>query len=477
MVSSSTPLAGRYKLGGKLATGGMGTVWIATDSRLERKVALKLLKDALAEDPRFVERFRREARAAGALSHPNIAGVFDYGEDDGRHFIVMELVEGRDLARLLREEGPLTEDRVARIGAQIADALGHAHAGGVIHRDIKPANVIVGAGDRVKVTDFGIARAQADSTLTATGSVLGTAQYLSPEQASGAEVTPASDVYSLGIVLFEMLTGSVPFTGDSAVAVAMRHVTDRVPPPSSLKPGVSHAMDSAVLRATASDPYSRFADARSLSGALRGVVTGTETLDTAAPTRPLTAAAGSTAVLGGTEVMRRDTTDWPFPTHPPRHDPLRLGRAVIALFVILALIAAGLLLYRLAQGDEEPRRRGGVAAPTTEEEPAPFALPDVTDREWEEASAELAELGLVVARENSYDDEYPPEIVMDSNPSPGSTVEEGDTVTLTVSIGSDDDEDDDDDDDEGEDGEIVPTDLESFTPPGQEKKEEKGDDD
>ncbi|HEV3473701.1 MAG TPA: protein kinase, partial [Actinomycetota bacterium] len=209
MVEAS-PLIGRYRLEERIAGGGMGTVYVATDELLGRQVAAKLLNEELADNPSFVERFRREARSVAALVHPNIATVFDYGEDAGRHFIVMELVRGRDLDRVLADEGALAPERARHIATKVCDALGHAHGAGVIHRDVKPANVIVTQDEGVKVTDFGIARVADDAAMTASGTVLGTAQYISPEQASDHPVGPASDVYSMGIMLFEMLTGRRP---------------------------------------------------------------------------------------------------------------------------------------------------------------------------------------------------------------------------------------------------------------------------
>nr|MDQ3958632.1 protein kinase [Actinomycetota bacterium] len=291
MVGGPALLGGRYRLGERIAAGGMGTVYTATDERLGRQVAVKVLRDELADDDRFVERFRREARAAASLTHPNVAAVFDYGGDGGRlggtreqsggrlggtrersggrPFIVMELARGRDLAMLLREEGPLAPERAAAIGAQVCDALAHAHAAGLVHRDVKPANVIVDEADAVKVTDFGIARAAGESTLTVTGSVLGSAHYIAPEQASGGQVTAATDVYAAGILLYEMLTNALPFTGESALAIAMRHVSDEVPAPSAVNPRVPEWLDGIVARATAKDPAARWADARDMAEALR----------------------------------------------------------------------------------------------------------------------------------------------------------------------------------------------------------------
>ena len=469
-----TTLADRYTLSDRLATGGMGTVFVALDNRLERNVALKLLKEDLAADPRFVERFRREARAAGALSHPNIASVFDYGEDHAHHFIVMELVEGRDLGRVLREEGPLSEDRATRIAAQIADALEHSHAAGLIHRDIKPENVIVGSGDRVKVTDFGIARAQAETSLTATGSFLGTAQYISPEQASGAEVTPASDIYSLGIVLFEMLTGTVPFTGDSAVAVAMRHINDRVPAPSSMRSEVSPTMDAVVEKATASQPEARYATASAFAGAVRGRVTGTTTAPVAGTTQVMDGAPSSTAVLEGGKATTA-AEDWPFPAHPPTWDPRRVGRVVVIVFIALLVVAAALLLYRLNENaDRQAAGSGGnqqpAAAEPETEAAASEPLPELSGLTYEEAASELEEMGLVVDRSDAPNEEYEEGVVFATDPPSGAEVEEGQTVTLFVSTGPSDEK------PKKEDEELLPGEDE-FVPPGQEKKEEKDGDD
>ena len=474
-----TTLADRYVLSEELATGGMGTVYVATDSRLERRVAVKLMKVGLADDPRFVERFRREARAAGALSHPNVAGVFDYGDDQHRPFIVMELVEGRDLARLLREEGPLEEARVLSIAAQIADALGHAHAAGVVHRDVKPANVIVGTGDRVKVTDFGIARAQTDSALTATGSLLGTAQYISPEQASGAEVAPSSDIYSLGIVCFEMLTGSVPYTGDSAVAVAMRHVSDRVPAPSTLQPRVSPAMDDCVMTATAREPRDRFADTAAFAAALTAVTSGT-TDPGGAQTSILAPAATSTAVLSGTST-RTTAEDWPFPGHPSRWDPRTLGRVVLGVFAVLLLIAVALVAYRIAdQSSDADRNPAGADAarqqdtvsetPEAPAEQAPVEVPPLAGLTYDEAAAELAELGLTSERVDEPSDEEAG-VVFETSPAAGTEVSPDETVTLHVSTGPAEEESDEEDEDSSGEGE-------DFVPPGQAKKDNgKGKDD
>ena len=230
-------LGGRYRLVGRIASGGMGTVWEARDETLERPMAVKVLNEGLADDPRFAERFRREARSAAGLSHPNIAGVFDYGEDDGRPYIVMELIDGEDLAERLARVGQLDPQQAATIGAEVATALAHAHGAGIVHRDVKPANVMLTREGEVKVTDFGIAAPLEGSTgLTMTGSVMGTSRYISPEQAAGERATPASDVYSLGVVLYETLAGAPPFVRESPVATALAHLHDQPQPVRELRP-------------------------------------------------------------------------------------------------------------------------------------------------------------------------------------------------------------------------------------------------
>ena len=435
--------------------GGMGSVYLATDQRLDRSVALKVLKEELADDDRFVERFRREARAAGALSHPNIAGVFDFGQDGQRYYMVMELAQGHDLARVLREEGPLSVERSVRIASQIAQALDHAHSAGVVHRDIKPPNVIIGDSDRVKVTDFGIARAIGDSTLTATGSVLGTAHYISPEQAGGGEVGPRADLYALGIVLYEMLTGSLPFTGDSALAVAMRHVSDDVPPPSELNPEVPPVLDEVVARATAKDPAARFSDAREMAEALAGALGKTGEVATAA----MAGAAGALGA-GATERLGTETTVWPIPGS--RYDPQRLGRAVLITLGALALIA--LLLFALRLRDTGEQRRAATerqetqtapaVQPEEEEEPEQEAIvvsEDFIDEDYREVADTLSKAGVDSVTEFVPSDDFKADRVVDTDPAPGSEVSAGDTVTLIVSAGEPEEEDEDEEDEE-EDG-------------------------
>jgi eukaryotic-like serine/threonine-protein kinase len=288
-------LDGRYQLGSLLGVGGMARVYVATDRVLERQVAVKVLSPSDAQDPLFVERFRREARAAARLSHPNIVAVFDSGSDAGQPYLVMEYVPGESLAQVLHRQGRLAPGRAVGLAIQVCAALAAAHAQGLVHRDIKPANVLVGPDGQVQVTDFGIVKAAAATTLTGTGTVLGTAAYLSPEQAQGHPVDARSDLYGLGCVLYELLCGSPPF-GSGAdrapVAIATRHVREPPEPPSARNPRVDPALEAVVLTALAKDPAQRYQSATDMQGALERVLTGDAAA--AVPTEPLLAPPGRT---------------------------------------------------------------------------------------------------------------------------------------------------------------------------------------
>src|SRR3954467_15287141 len=248
----------RYRIEREIAHGGMAEVYLARDESLDRLVALKALFPEYAREPSFVERFRREAQAAANLNHPNIVAIYDWGQESGTYFIVMEYVEGRSLRDLIRTEGRLAAGQAADITAEIASALAFAHRSGVVHRDVKPGNVLLTRSGNVKVTDFGIARAGTSDALTQTGSVMGTATYFSPEQAQGLAVDGRSDVYSLGIVLYEMVTGGAPFTGDSPVAVAYKHVREDPVTPSQRNTDVPRDLEQIIMTALAKDPDQRY---------------------------------------------------------------------------------------------------------------------------------------------------------------------------------------------------------------------------
>ena len=301
-------LGNRYRLGERIADGGMGSVYRAVDDNLGRPVAVKVLRRELVDEPAFLERFRREARAAAAVSHPGVAGVYDYGELDGRAFIVMELVEGETLAERIAARGRLPWREAFGIGEQVARALAAAHDHGLVHRDVKPANVLVGPGGRAKVTDFGIAKAAAALPLTRTGMVLGSANYVAPEQAQGGDVGPAADQYSLGCVLFEAVCGRTPYTGANPVAIATQHVSSPVPDPSRHRPDLPAPAAALIRRALAKHPADRFPSTKALATAL-----ATATRDLPAAPEPHPPAAGAPGREG-----RPAAVDVPGAVHSPR---------------------------------------------------------------------------------------------------------------------------------------------------------------
>ncbi|MGN6816016.1 MAG: protein kinase domain-containing protein [Solirubrobacterales bacterium] len=333
METSAGTLSGRYETGEKLGTGGMSNVYKATDLILERTVAVKVLAEHLSDDERFVARFRREALAVAKLIHPNIVQVYDTGVDRGRHYIVMEFVDGRSGAQILQRQGPVEPEVAAEIGVQACSGLDYAHRRGIIHRDVKPGNLMIvggpvgGGGEMiVKLTDFGIARAIEQTRITQVGSVVGTAAYLSPEQVRGEEATPATDVYALGVVLYQFLTGRLPYEGSSLAELAVRQQNEKPLPPSTYNNEVPETLGAAVLRALEGDVNRRYASADELAAGLRlGLEGGDVTL-------PLEDGTAATRVLGGetdaTRHMGRDTAATQYrPASPTRRPQPRVAPA------------------------------------------------------------------------------------------------------------------------------------------------------
>lgn len=421
-------LAARYRLEERLAVGGMGTVHAAIDERLGRRVAVKILKAEFASDQAFVERFRREAHAAASLEHPNIAHVYDYGRDGDQHYIVMELVDGTDVRSLLRQRGRLSPPEAANIATQVCAALAAAHAAGIVHRDIKPSNVIVTGDGDVKVTDFGVARTRGDVPLTQTGNVVGTAQYLAPEQARGEPATPASDLYSLGIVLYQMLTGSAPYTGESPVAIALRHIHETVPAPSLAVPGLPPALDAVVARATDKDPLQRFGHADHFADALRDALhsaPATMVLPAAAPAAPAEPAV---------------------PPSPGRGRPLPwIVAGLAAMTAIAALLALALQIGQApgpvagpSPGSSGPTATPSAATATGPSVPRRAAGPTVPDGlvgQDAKAVEETLKAGGYDVKKVEADSAEPEDAVLATFPQPGATLLPGQPVVVIASRG------------------------------------------
>jgi serine/threonine-protein kinase len=429
-MSSSDTLIGRtfdtrYVIERKLGSGGMADVYLAEDQELGRRVALKLLDDRHAADEQFVERFRREAQSAAGLNHPSIVSIFDRGYAEGTYYIAMEYLDGRTLKELLVKNGPTPVPIAIDYARQILGALAFAHRNGIVHRDIKPHNIVVGSDGRLKVTDFGIARSGA-SQMTEAGSIVGTAQYLSPEQARGAPVDPRSDIYSLGVVLYEMLTGKVPFSGDTPVEIAMKHLSQVPELPSQLRSNIPHDLDAVVMRALAKDPEQRYASAEEMDADLarvaRGVAVSRETED--AMTQVLSGAGISSAQ---TMVQRPPTSVAPPIYRPPGYyDYDEPGRRsiwpwLLALGLIIAGGIGGWFLYTKIQDQLNSNK--------------PIAVPDVTLLQKDLAKAKLEQAGLTVQIVKGSSDTVPPGQVAVENPPGGTKIGKGSTVTLTVSTG------------------------------------------
>ena len=404
----------RYRVVGLLGTGGMARVYRARDELLGREVALKVLSERLSSDRSFVERFRREAQNAAGLNHPNIVALYDYGDEDNRYFIVMELIEGRSLSEVLDEDGALMPERAAEIARDTANGLGRAHEAGIVHRDIKPHNIMITNSGQTKVTDFGIARAvggDAEATMTQTGMVIGTAAYLSPEQAQGNPVDARSDVYSLGCVLHEVLTGDTPFSGDTPLSIAYKHVRETPERASEVNSDVPEALDAIVMKAMSKNPDNRYADANEMAEDLDRFLAGQRVAAT-----PFLAA---TSVMGagtGTQVMSETEVYDDYADEDEKKS--NTGKYVLITLLVLGLLALGVwLLFSLLAG-----------APEVE-------VPDVVGLTEDRATQELKDAGLEVSTRNRSNAGVDEGEVFRQDPEGGATAEEGDTVTIVVSSG------------------------------------------
>ena len=431
---ASQVFTGRYQMVRQLARGGMAEVYLARDLLLDRPVALKVLFPEFSSDRSFVERFRREARAAANLNHPNIVSIFDWGEEDGTYFIVMEFVDGLTLRDVIRRQGKVAPTKAAEIAAEIASALHFAHLNGVVHRDVKPGNVMI-TDRQVKVTDFGIARAgDPAESLTQTGAVMGTATYFSPEQAQGQGVDPRTDVYSLGVVLYETVAGRPPFVGDSPVSIAYQHVRETPPPLSEHNPDVPPAFEAIVAKAMAKNRAHRYTTAEELRADLLRFTQG-RTIS-AAPVPPVAAdptmavppSAAATGVMGGAAATSvqpaMDGTRVVSATEVVDYDerPRQRTGAYIGILVVLLAILGG-LLYLLS-------RELGVGGA------ADVVVPSVIGQPEADARRQLEDLGLEVRKEDFADEDRPAGQVVDQDPKMGAKVAKGSEVTITVSTGA-----------------------------------------
>ena len=419
-VNEQRVYSNRYQVTHLIARGGMALVYRAQDQLLNRPVALKILYPELSADPSFVERFRREAQAAANLSHPNIVPVFDWGEDAGTYFIVMELVDGQSLADVLRGGRTLTASRTAQLGAQVASALGYAHRQGMVHRDVKPGNILITPEAQVKVTDFGIAQAVAsEDHLAEEGSVMGTATYFSPEQAEGAAVDGRSDLYSLGVVLYEMLVGRPPFTGETPLAVSSQHVHGTVTPLSQVNPSVPRDLESIVMKALSKNPAGRYNTGDEMRSDLLRFVDGQPVL--AGSTNGAFYGADATQAVGVVTAGERTQAVPVF--SGPRTDVKAKGKRAkkgpagwIVAAVVVAVIAAGLGYYFVSA-------KGSVT------------LPNVVKQSVAAADATLRSEGLVPIEQLVASNQKTGTVIK-MTPAAGTTVPANSSVTLDVAIGS-----------------------------------------
>jgi beta-lactam-binding protein with PASTA domain/tRNA A-37 threonylcarbamoyl transferase component Bud32 len=472
-------LGGRYRLIELLGQGGMATIYRARDGQLERDVAVKLLRPEYGRDPDFLTRFRAEAQAAANLNHPNIVAVYDYGQDEAGPYIVMELIDGEDLQSVVRRVGALPPRQAARLTAETARALDAAHRRGIVHRDVKPGNVMVGRDGRVKVGDFGIARALAEAQMTLPGTTLGSVHYFSPEQARGEPTTPASDVYSLGILLYELLTGRRPFEGDSAAAIAMARLSGAVPSPSAVRAGIPPAVEAVVRRAMALDPNARYptggamADALdafladqgaaaapgAAAGAAMGPASGATSAATVAgaglagaagaavggaaggaaapPSGPATVASGvarpnPARVPYSPEAYAGADADWEREERPRRYEDDRYDEDegggtspwvwISALIALAILAVVGFLVVRLLTG---------AGTPPVQQVEVPNFVGDL----FADAQVEAEELGIRVVVDSSEETQDAPENqILRQDPGPGTMIDEGDEVRVVIAV-------------------------------------------
>jgi eukaryotic-like serine/threonine-protein kinase len=480
VAAIDTTVAGRYRVIGRIASGGMGEVYRAHDDVLGREVAIKVLHPQYANDHGFVDRFRREARAAAVLNHPNIVGIFDWGVTEGTYFMVMEFVSGHNLRTVLSAFGRLEPAQVVEVMAQVLAALDHAHGHGIVHRDVKPENILIADDGTVKVADFGLARAFADATISQVeGTVTGTVQYLAPEQVQGDPADPRTDLYATGIVMFELLTGQAPYSGETSVAIAYKHLNERVPPPSSLTPAVPEPLDAVVLHATEKDREHRPGSAREMRAELLATA---RTLDRAPRVAELARQIPAAEVQ---PVERAPTVTIPRAESRKRRRPRRRLRTRVAQGGGVALAAGGGATWTYAvphyafvpngltglspaaaesrveaaglhwslglprnsvdvprglilltqPGQHAKVRRGSTVTLIPSAGPAIVQVPDVRGMASQAAQDKLRGDGFVPKVQQVYSDTVKRGLVVGEDPAANTRVQEGQEITISVSQG------------------------------------------
>ena len=437
MLSNGQIIGGRYEIVKSIGEGGMANVYLANDKILDRKVAIKVLRGDLANDEKFIRRFQREAQSVANLSHPNIVEVYDVEEEEGQHYIVMEYIEGKTLKQLLQKRGSLTLSEVIDIMLQLTDGLAHAHDAYIIHRDIKPQNIMIQDDGLVKITDFGIAMALNATQLTQTNSVMGSVHYLPPEQANGKSSTIKSDIYSLGILMYELITGSVPFKGDNAVEIALKHLKEKIPSIRRQNPTIPQSVENIVLRATAKNPKNRYDSVKDMNKDLKEClnedkknekkivfeypendIDDTKVITNVKKSKPEIEEPKDLDELKEKKKIEEQNNEEEVISSMTKKDKYKLPIILAGIFIGL-LIIAGIVFVLIGR-----------------DEVTDIKVPDVVDLSVEDAIAELKRLGFNYTTEEGYSDTIEKGNVIRTNPVKGSSRKKGSTIVIVESVGS-----------------------------------------